>query len=130
LTEQIDFNKILMNDFNSSKNMIQERDNELKRLNALYENNVNTDTLVSKYQVDKYKRTIENLNRQLEYINNENNTLCSSKFDNKSLKETLDKNNIDLLRSTTQINQFKSKNEMLISEINKKDEIIKRLSDQ
>jgi hypothetical protein len=36
-----------MSDFNNCKRMITNRDNEIKRLNALYENN-NTDDLVLK----------------------------------------------------------------------------------
>jgi len=130
LSEQIELNKQLNNEINSGKTLVMNRDYEIKRLSSLYENNISLDKIQTQYQVEKYKRQIENLNKQLEIFNDENNKLMKENDANVNVTSKAKNNEAELVKLNRQINLLNDENNRLKSDIQNKNETVKRLTEQ
>lgn len=68
----------LANDMSTVKHMIDSRDGEIARLNAVYEPDHRLDGITDMYQNDNMKKKIEQLQKQLDFLNDENNKLTNN----------------------------------------------------
>lgn len=68
----------LANDMSTVKNMIDTRDSEISRLHAIYEPDHRLDGITDSYQNDSLNKKIEQLQKQLDFLNDENNKLTNN----------------------------------------------------
>jgi len=73
--------KDLYSDINRLEKLVGNRESEIKRLSAMYEGGQNLEELRNNYKKESTERTIENLQKQLDFVNSENNRLNSDQLE-------------------------------------------------
>jgi len=68
----------LASDMSQVKSMIDARDNEITRLQHVYEPDHRLDGITDQYENEKLHKRIEQLQKQLDFINDENNKLTNN----------------------------------------------------
>jgi len=80
--------------------------------------------------MEKLQRQNENLLKQLEFVNSENNKLSSLQIENGHNNEIFQSRNKEVKKLTQQLNTSEAELKRCQEELNKKSEIIQRLTEQ
>jgi len=130
LDEQLMNNKQMGSDLNTAKGMIESRDKEINRLSMLYESNINLDKLNINYTLEKVQKQNENLQKQLEFLNTENNKLADMHKENMTMSENYKCNQSEVKRLNTKLLGKEEEIIRLKQSTDSKAEQIKRLTEQ
>jgi chromosome segregation ATPase len=130
LDEQLMNNKQMGSDLNTAKGMIESRDKEINRLSMLYESNINLDKLNINYTLEKVQKQNENLQKQLEFLNTENNKLADMHKENMTMSENYKCNQSEVKRLNTKLLGKEEEIIRLKQSADSKAEQIKRLTEQ
>lgn len=117
-------------DLNTAKGMIESRDKEINRLSMLYESNINLDKLNINYTLEKVQKQNENLQKQLEFLNTENNKLADMHKENMTMSENYKCNQSEVKRLNTKLLGKEEEIIRLKQSADSKAEQIKRLTEQ
>lgn len=120
----------LLNENLNAKEMLKKRDIEISRLNSLYNVEQHIDNISEEYKVNKYIRQIDNLNKQLEFLNEENNKLTQNylKMSKDLSFYSTSKKEIDLL--TKKVITMEGNNSKLNKDLERCEKMNSRLNEQ
>lgn len=130
LEEQLHLNQQISNDMSAAKAMIETRDREISRLSMLYESNINLDKINLNYSLDKLHKQNENLQKQLEFLNSENNKLASMHKENMTMSESFKSNTNEVKRLNSKVLNKEEEIIRLKQTVDSKSEQVKRLTEQ
>jgi len=78
LCESVKTTETLNGDLLMMREVIDKRDKEIGRLGSLYESDQHLDRITQKYEHEKLQKKVEQLQKQLDFLNAENNKLTST----------------------------------------------------
>lgn len=130
LEEQLQLNNQISSDLSHAKTMIESRDKEINRLSMLYESNINLDKINLNYSLEKLQKQNDNLQKQLEFMNSENNKLATMHKENMTMSESFKSNTNEVKRMNAKLLNKEEEIIRLKQSVESKTEQVKRLTEQ